>query len=316
MQIVVTGTDKIKKTSVLITGGSGLVGRYLTSLLLSQNFRVSHLSTQSAQFGMVRVYRWDPSKAILDPSHLEDVDYIVHLAGANIGEKRWTTARKREITDSRIVSARLLHKTITENGISLKAFISASATGYYGSATSGHLFSEDDPPATDFLGRTCRLWEESASLFEKSGIRSVMVRTGVVLEKNSGALAKLSAASGTGFMVTPGNGRQFIPWIHISDLCKIYLKAITDSSMSGPYNAVAPQHISLHDFMKILSEVIHKPLLPIHIPGFLIRAALGEMSDVILKGSRVSPSKLISSGFMFDHASLREALEDLMSKNG
>ncbi len=307
--------DKIKKTSVMITGGSGLVGRYLTSLLLSRNFRVSHLSTKSAQFGMVRVYRWDPARGILDPSHLGDVDYIVHLAGANIGEKRWTDRRKREISDSRTVSARLLHKTITENRISLKAFISASATGYYGSAASGNLFSEEDPPATDFLGTTCSLWEESASMFQKSGIRSVMIRTGVVLEKDRGALAKLTATSKAGFMVTLGSGRQFVPWIHISDLCSIYLKAITDDSMTGPYNAVAPQHISHHDFMKTLSEVIHKPLLPLHVPAFLIRTVLGEMSDVVLKGSRISPSKLISAGFVFDHGNLRESLRDLLHKN-
>ncbi len=306
------GTDKIKKTSVMITGGSGLVGRYLTSLLLSENFKVSHLSTQTPQFGLVRVFRWDPARGILDPAHLHDVDYIIHLAGANIGEKRWTAKRKREITDSRIESARLLHKTITENGIALKGFISASATGYYGSLPSDHIFSEEDPPAKDFLGTTCRLWEESALLFEKSKIRTAIIRTGVVLKKDRGVLEKLPATAKLGFLVSLGNGRQYMPWIHISDLCNIYLKAITDSSMSGPYNAAAPQHLSHRDFMKILSEVMRKPLMPFPVPGILVRIALGEMADVILGGSRVSSSKIISSGFGFNHGDLNEALEELL----
>ncbi len=308
------GTDKIKKTSIMITGGSGLVGSYLTSLLLSENFRVSHLSTKTQQFGLVRVFRWDPARGILDPAHLHDVDYIIHLAGANIGEKRWTDKRKKEITDSRIVSARLLHKTIKDNGIDLKGFISASATGYYGSLTSDRIFTEEDSPAADFLGTTCRLWEESASQFEKSGIRTVMIRSGVVLEKNRGVLEKLPVTAKLGFLASLGNGRQYMPWIHISDLCSIYLKAITDGSMSGPYNAVAPQHITHLNFMKILSEVMHKPLMPVKVPGLLIKMALGEMSDIILGGSRVSASKIISSGFEFKHGDLKESLEDLLLK--
>lgn len=314
MQINMAETDKIKKTSVLITGGSGHIGRHLTSLLLSRNFKVSHLSTRSAQFGLVRVFRWDPSGGILDPAHLADVDYIIHLAGANIGEKRWTAERKREITGSRTESARLLYKTITENKINLKAYISASATGYYGSSTSDRIFSEEEPPAKDFLGTTCRLCEESASLFENSGIRTVILRTGVVLDKNQGVLARLPATAKSGFLVSLGNGRQYMPWIHISDLCGIYMKAITDESMSGPYNAVAPRHITHREFMKVLSEVMRKPLMPVPVPGFLIRLVLGEMSDMILGGSRVSPSRIMSSGFRFDHGDLQETLSNLMLK--
>jgi len=163
-------------STVLITGGSGLIGRYLTSSLLNKGYQVAHLSRKANQFGKVRVFRWDPPKEILDPSVFESIDYVVNLAGANIGEKRWTPKRMHEIIYSRIDSTKLLNKVITENNISLKAFISASAVGYYGSITSPRIFREEDPAATDFLGNICRLWEEGADLFANAGIRTVKIR--------------------------------------------------------------------------------------------------------------------------------------------
>ena len=154
--------------SVLITGGSGLIGRYLTSLLLAEGYKVSHLSRQKNSFGKVRVFRWDPVKEYLDPEVFEGIDYLVHLSGANIGEKRWSASRKKEIISSRVDSANLLFRTVSENNFKLKAFITASAVGYYGSLTSERIFTEDDPPSDDFLGTTCRLWEEAALQFEDS----------------------------------------------------------------------------------------------------------------------------------------------------
>ena len=223
-----------KVPTVLITGGSGLVGRYLTSQLLSEGYKVAHLSRKLTRREDVSVFQWDPEKGILDPAAFIGVEYVIHLAGTNIGEKRWTRKRKEEILNSRLESGRLLHKVVSENKIILKAFISASAIGYYGSVTSGKIFIESDPPASnDFLGTTCRLWEESADLFARSGIRTVKIRTAIVLEKNDSALSKLMTPAKFGFLVQTGNGRQYMPWIHIRDLCNIYLKAIKDEQMSG-----------------------------------------------------------------------------------
>jgi uncharacterized protein len=304
-----------KNMSVLITGGSGLVGRYLTSTLLSKGYTVSHLSRKASQFGKVRIFRWDPEKQIIDPAVFDGIDYIVHLAGANIGEKRWTKYRKEEIVNSRIQSARLLHKVISGNRITLKAFISASAVGYYGSVTSERIFSENDPSSSGFLGTTCQKWEDGADLFEKSGIRTVKIRTAVVLEKSDSALSKLMMPAKYGFLIQTGNGHQYMPWIHIEDLCGIYLKAIEDSNISGAYNAVSPQHATHKDFMRVLSGVVKRPVLFPNVPGYLIKLLLGEMSDVILKGSRVSSVKIRDSGYSFLFEDLEIAIRQVLNIN-
>jgi uncharacterized protein (TIGR01777 family) len=308
-----TDINSRKSLSVLITGGSGLVGRYLTSALLSEGYNVSHLSRNANQFGKVRVHRWDPEKGILDPIAFWGVDYIIHLAGANIGEKRWTKRRRDEIIKSRIESVKLLHKVITANHISLKAFISASAIGYYGSVSSDRIFNEDDPSANDFLGKTCRQWEEGADHFQNSGIRTVKIRTAVVLEKSDSALSKMMMPAKFGFLVQTGNGKQFMPWIHIADLCGIYLKALKDFNMTGPYNAVSPQHVTHKEFIITLAKVMNKPVFPFPVPGFILRAALGLMSDVVLKGSRVSSGKIENAGYSFKFSNLHDALNEAIN---
>jgi uncharacterized protein (TIGR01777 family) len=299
-------------TRVLITGGSGLVGRYLTSLLLSEGFAVAHLSRKHDQFGRVRVHRWDPGEGILDPVVLDGTDVIVHLAGENIGQGRWTTARKKEIMDSRVNSALLLHNTINRNRIPLKAYISASGAGFYGQVTTERIYSETDPAGKGFLAEVCKRWEEAAGNFESSGIRTVKIRSAVVLEKNDAAMKRLMMSSKAGFLVSIGKGEQYMPWIHIADLCRIYLKAISDQEMSGTYNAVSPQHVTHREFIKALSSVTGKFLLPVHVPPLLLKMVLGEMSGIVIGGSRLSAEKIISSGFRFEHGNLKEALEDLL----
>ncbi|MCU0471822.1 MAG: TIGR01777 family oxidoreductase [Bacteroidales bacterium] len=301
------------KKSIMITGGSGLVGRYLTSLLLAEGYKVSHLSRKQDQFGRVRVFRWDPGKQIVAPEIFEGIDYIIHLAGANIGEKRWTKKRKEEIRKSRVDSAQLIYRVITENSIPLKAFISASAVGYYGSVTSETILTENDHPTDDFLGITCRLWEEAACKFEKSGTRSVRIRTAVVLEKSDSALARMLIPARLGIFPRFGNGRQYMPWIHITDLCRIYLKAIQDDNMNGAYNAVAPEGTTNLRFMKTLARVMNRSGLCFPVPSFVLRTIFGEMSSVILKGTRVSAEKIMKAGFQFNYINLHEALDNIIN---
>ena len=289
-----------------------MVGRYLTAALLSEGYKVSHLSRNANQSGTVRVFRWDPEKKIIDPGIFEGIDYIIHLAGTNIGEKRWTKKRKKEIVNSRMESTRFLHKVISENGVPVKAFISASAIGYYGLVTSEKIFNENDPPATDFLGNTCMLWEEAADLFANTGIRTVKIRTAVVLEKTDSALSKLMQPAKYGFVISTGNGLQYMPWIHINDLCNIYLKAIGDPDMNGAYNAVSPQHVTHKDFMKVLAQVMRRPVFLPPVPAFALKAMLGEMSDVILKGSRISSEKIKNTGYNFLFGNLSDALNNVI----
>jgi uncharacterized protein (TIGR01777 family) len=162
-------------------------------------------------------------------------------------------------------------------------------------------------PDHDFLGSVCKQWEEAADLFYNSGIRTVKIRSGVVLEKSDSALSKLMTPGKFGFLIQTGNGLQYMPWIHINDLCNIYLKAIEDSEMGGAYNAVSPQQVTHSEFMHVLAKVMRLPVLP-PVPGFLIRIALGEMSDVILKGSRISSEKIMNTGYSFLFRTLEDAL--------
>jgi len=309
-----TNRNVQKSSSILITGGSGLIGRYLTSLLLSSGYSVSHLSRGRSINGDVPTFSWDPEKKIIDHEAFRDIDTIIHLAGANIGEKRWSEARKKEILSSRYDSTKFLFEAVQDSGIKLKSFISASATGIYGNTTSEKIFTEADPPGEGFLSNVCSLWEQAADLFDNSGIRTVKVRTSVVLEISDSALSKILMPARFGFLVRTGSGNQYMPWIHIQDLCNIYLKAVNDDKMQGVYNATAPQHVTHREFMKILGKVINRPVFPVSVPEFILKAAMGEMSEVILYGSRVSSEKLFSSGYQFSFGVLEMALSNILKQ--
>lgn len=307
------GITKDKKNpSVLITGGRGLVGSYLTSILTAEGFNVSYLSREAGNSGRAKIFRWDPAKRILNPEIFDGVDYVVHLAGANIGAKLWTTSRRNEIRTSRIDSANFLFETLSSHDIKLKAFVSASGTGYYGSVTSDRIFSEEDPPGEDFLATTCRLWEESADLFGKAGIRTVKIRTAVVVAKNDIALTRLMNPARFGLVVRLGSGKQYFPWIHIADLCNIYLKAIEDPCMQGAYNAVAPEAVNHDDFIRSMARIMRRPVIFPHIPAWALRAVMGEMAGIILEGSRISAEKIISAGYNFRFVKIGDALKDII----
>jgi len=307
-----TGSISENKLSVLITGGSGLIGKYLTSTLLDSGYKVSHLSRNIVRPGLVNTYRWDPDKGYIDTEALKRIDYIIHLAGANIGEKRWSKKRKLEIINSRVESARLLYKYIDSEGINLKAFISASATGIYGTSASQKIYTEKDIPSNDFLGDVCSQWEAAADLFHSHGVRTVKIRTAVVLEKTDSALSKLMKPARFGFLVRLGNGFQPMPWIHISDLCNIYLHAISNDDISGPYNAVAPQTVTHAEFIRTLALVMRKPVFPIPVPAFFLKSILGEMAEVVLKGSHISSEKITKEGYRFLYSNLESALNNVI----
>lgn len=313
MAEIITPGKLSGSSSVLITGGSGLIGRYLTSALMSEGYTVSHLSRNGGTNAKVKVFKWNPENKFIDPKAFEGVDYLIHLAGANIGEKRWTKRRKEEIVRSRVASTEFLNEIISGDKIHLKAFIAASATGYYGSVTTDRIFTERDPSSEDFLGTTCRLWEEGADLFARMGIRTVIIRTGVVLEKSDSALSRLMKPARFGLAVRLGNGRQYFPWIHIYDLCKIYVKAVKDESMQGPYNAVAPEQPDHNDFVRTMAAVMGIPFFLPPLPAWILRAVLGEMSDIVLKGSRISCEKIIKAGYIFRFEKLEGALRNIIA---
>jgi uncharacterized protein (TIGR01777 family) len=297
---------------IVLTGGSGLIGRRLGNRLHEKGYEVVCLSRNKKQANGFQTYYWNVKKQWIDQAAMESAEYIIHLAGANIGEKRWTRLRRNEMLESRVGPMKLLADYVIRNNIPLKAFISASAIGYYGSLTTEKIFVESDPPSDDFLGELCRLWESAADPFMESGIRTVKIRTGMVLAKNGGALARIALPVKLGMGSDLGSGRQYLPWIHIDDLCSIYIKAIEDINMNGAYNAVAPDHKTYREFIKILAGLLRKPLWLPHIPAFFLRIILGRKADIVLKGSRISPDKLQKQGYQFMFGSLEAALRDII----
>jgi uncharacterized protein (TIGR01777 family) len=297
--------------TVLITGGTGLIGKHLSNKLLKRGYAVSFLSRTIQETFLTKTYVWDYRKQTIDIGAFNNIDYIIHLAGANIGEKRWTTGRKQLILDSRVKTGQLIFDKIKEHNIKIKAFISASAIGYYGTITTDKIFKETNMPANDFLGTVCNEWEKITDKFGEKGIRNIKIRTGVVLSRKGGALSKIIRPIKMGLGSAIGTGKQYMPWIHIDDLCEIYIKAIEDKQMKGAYNAVSPDHKTNEDFTKMLASILNKPYWFPKVPAVIMKLAFGEMSDILLKGSRVSADKILKTGFEFKFPDLKSAITNL-----
>jgi uncharacterized protein (TIGR01777 family) len=292
---------------VLITGGSGLVGRRLSFLLKSRGYEVRILSRSNNPKNSYKTFLWNISEKTINDSAFEDLNHIIHLAGAGIADKRWSEKRKKEIIASRVASTNLLYNTVKRLKTPLDSFISASATGYYGAITSETIFEEKDKPAKDFLGKVCSLWEDSIFQFNEIKIRTVALRTGIVLSKDGGALKKMK----TPIITSLGNGKQYMPWIHIDDLCELYIKAIEDQEFKGAFNAVSSEHISNLSFSKKVSKIFNHPFLAVGTPSFILQIVFGEMSTIILNGSRISANKIKQAGFKFKFENLEKALKNL-----
>ena len=292
---------------VLITGGSGLIGRRLSFLLKSRGYEVRILSRSNNPKNNYKTFVWNVSEQYINESAFEGLNHIIHLAGAGIADKRWSEKRKKEIIASRVTSTNLLYNTVKRLKTPLNSFISASATGYYGAVTSETIFEEKDKPAKDFLGKVCSLWEDSIFQFNEIKIRTVALRTGIVLSKDGGALKKMK----TPVITSLGNGKQYMPWIHIDDLCELYIKAIEDQEFKGAFNAVSSEHISNLSFSKKISKIFNHPFLAIGAPSFILQIVFGEMSTIILNGSRISANKIKQAGFKFKFENLEKALNNL-----
>ena len=295
---------------VLIAGGTGLIGRHLSRMLQEHGYEAAILSRSKRNSAHALSYFWNPDQNEIHKEAVNSCDYIINLAGANIGAKRWTSKRKQEILESRINSSKLIFNNLEENH-KLSAYITASAIGYYGAITSSNIFQESDVPADDFLGQTCKEWEKAADIFTRAGIRIVKIRTGIVLSKKGGALAKLKIPIRLGFASAIGHGKQYMPWIHMDDLCNIYIQAIKDKEMAGPYNAVAPEHITNKEFTRKAARALHRPFWFPNIPPFALKLGFGELSSMLLSGSRVSSEKLLAAGYSFQFPDIDSAFENL-----
>lgn len=295
--------------NILITGGTGLVGRALTSMLQQSGYEVTHLSRQKSTGG-IRTCYWNIQTGEMDPSAITGVDYIIHLAGASVAGHRWTAAYKNTILESRVKSAELLYSIMEENPNTIKAVISASAIGYYGERGDQWLH-EYDPPANDFLGVTCQAWEASVARMAALNKRVAILRTGIVLAREGGALPPLINPLRFGVLPVFGNGSQYYPWIHIQDLCSMYLHAIEHEGISGAYNACAPEPARYMDLMEALAAVMGKIKIHIPVPMAILRLLMGDFVNTLYMSTRCSSQKMTATGFEFSYPQLKKALQDL-----
>jgi uncharacterized protein (TIGR01777 family) len=299
--------------NILITGASGLIGSRLTKMLLQKGYHVSHLG-RAKKSGPVNSFVWNVDKGEIDQEALTGIDTIIHLAGAGVADKRWNENRKQEILESRTKSSALLYETLKKGNHSVKAVVSASAIGYYGFCLDERIFTEDSKPGSDYLAQVTKAWEEKVDKISSLGIRVAKLRIGIVLSEKGGALAEMAKPVRFGVGAPLGTGKQYLSWIHIDDLCSLFIKAVEDEQMHGAYNAVC-DWVTNEAITKSIARVLRKPLWLPPVPGFIMKIIVGEMAVIVVNGSKVSSEKIRKIGFTFQYPELNEALIELLNRS-
>ena len=299
---------------ILISGGTGLVGKALTKRLINEGHEVRILSRSPKSTDKIKSFYWNVEKNEIDEKAFDDVEHIIHLAGSGIADKRWTDHRKQDIIDSRVNSMKLISNVVSKNNIQLKSFVGASAIGIYGMTTSSKIFSESDKGGDDFLTQSCAQWENSYQEIQSLSNKTCIIRIGVVLSKDGGALKRLLPLFQLGLGSIVGSGKQYMPWIHINDLVSVFYEALFNPNYNGIYNAVSAEETTNQSFSKQLAKSLSKPFFLPKVPAFALKLVFGEMANVLLEGSRVSSQKLINTGFQFQFPALNEALKVIISK--
>ena len=306
--------------TVIITGGTGLIGKRLSFMLKAKGYEVvvfSHSKKETTN-NNVEIKYWNINTGEIDEEAIKKADCIVHLAGANVAGKRWTNSRKQEIVDSRTKSSALLVKAMREIPNKINAVVCASAIGWYGEDSPKSKekgFNEEAPPSNDFLGQTCRLWEESIDPVTALGKRLVKLRTGIVLSRDGGAFIEFKKSLQVGVASILGSGSQMVSWIHEEDICRMYLYAIENNQIVGAYNAVAPHPVTNKELtLQLAKQMRGNAYIPVHVPRFALHLLLGQMSTEVLKSATVSAKKIQYSGFSFLYPNLAAALQELIKK--
>ncbi|WP_224999885.1 TIGR01777 family oxidoreductase [Cesiribacter sp. SM1] len=299
---------------VVISGGSGLIGSHLSRLLLKEGYQVAHLSRSIREDKSIKHYLWDVEQGKIEEGALAGADYVINLAGASLADHRWSAPYKQTVIRSRTASTELLVRELARLKIKPRAFISASAIGYYGGDRGDELLREQSGAGQDFMASVCRAWENAAEGVEEEGVRLVVLRIGVVLSPDGGALKQLMLPFRLGLGAPLGNGRQYMSWIHIDDLCQVILTAMRDDKMQGAYNAVAPEPVTNAHFSEVLAAALDKPYFLPSVPGKLMKLALGERAVVVLGSAKVSADKLLKAGYTFRYQELEPALQQLLTE--
>ncbi len=298
--------------NILITGGTGLVGSRLTELLQAKGHQISYLSRSKKALPNIQVYEWNVNTNSIDAESIKKADVIINLAGAGVADKMWTDSYKKELRDSRILGTQLLINTLKTTQHNVKTFIQASAIGIYGLDTKDNWLAEDAAIGTDFLATLTKDWEKEANPIETFGIRTVKLRIGIVLSNKGGALKKLAMPVKLFVGAAIGSGQQYLSWIHIDDLCQMFIQSIENQNFKGVYNAAAPLPATNQEITKAIAKVLEKPLFLPNVPEFVLKMGMGEMAGIVLGGNRVSVDKIVKAGFKFEFTDLEKALKNLL----
>lgn len=296
--------------NILITGATGLVGKQLIPALQAQGHQISILSRKEVKIAYVNSYIWDVYQQKIDLNALKGIDTIIHLAGEGIADKKWTEARKQQIINSRVLSTELLYQAIKETNAKVDTFISASAVGFYGDRAD-EILTETSENGHGFLADCCQKWENAVDTGKALGIRIVKIRIGLILAKDGGVLPQMEKPIQFFVGAPLGSGQQWMPWIHLTDMVKIFEKAVIDTNMVGAYHACAPNPVTNATFTKTLAKKLNRPVWPINVPIFILKLILGEMSILTLMSNRTSSEKLLTTGFDFSFVDLSDALTDI-----
>lgn len=297
--------------NILITGGSGLVGRRLTAILQESGHQVSWLVRTSA-FAGIKTYRWLPEKQQIDHAAFENAEVLIHLAGENVGAKRWTKKRKKQILESRIVGTSFLTTILKTVPNKIKTVICASAIGIYGNGDKHQIFHEDSDEGSGFLAQVTKQWEQESMKFQKGDVRLVLLRIGVVLSAQGGAIPQLAKPIKFFVGAPLGSGKQMMSWIHIDDLCRMILTAVTDERILGVYNAVSPNPVNNAGMTKSIAQYLNRRVILPAVPAFVLKLVLGDMAEMILEGANVSSHKIEQAGFKFSYPDLDSALKNIL----
>ncbi len=299
--------------NILITGGTGLVGKQLIPALQAQGHQISILSRKQQSIYGVKVYLWNVNNQTIDPKALDGIDTIIHLAGEGIADEKWTPERKKEIIDSRVLSARLLYKTIRETKAPVQTFVSASAVGFYGDRKD-EILRETTESGTGFLPDCCVQWEDAANEGIEMGIRVVKVRIGLILTLAGGVLVSMQKPIKYFIGAPLGSGKQWMPWIHLDDVVKIFVTAVENTAFIGAYNACAPFPVSNKLLTKTIAGKLNRPVWPIPVPKIVLKAMMGEMSILALMSSNTMVQKILDTGYTYEYVNLDLALESIYNK--
>nr|WP_294899090.1 TIGR01777 family oxidoreductase [uncultured Pedobacter sp.] len=297
-------------SKILITGGTGTVGKHLSETLTKKGYQVVLLSRNPKPDTRYKTFKWDIEKQEIDPACINGVGTIIHLAGAGIADERWTDERKQILIKSRTDSIALIYKLLKEAPHQVKSVISASAAGYYSDRDEELMFEESEP-AHDFLGECCIKWEQAVDKGTDLGLRVVKFRTGVILDKDSGALQKIAQPIKYGFGAPLGNGKQWISWIHLDDVAEMYVFAVENEYIKGAYNMSSPQPLTNAALTKAIAKQLDRPLWLPNVPSFALKLALGEMSAVVLGSTKMSTQKIEEIGFKFSFPNIETALQEI-----